>query len=79
MPRAFDSDERAEIPEIPRFYENVDCPRCAVVFEGTFTDVTGSMSLEDMTDPPQGVHDCPGCGLGFASEFTGWSNFSEAG
>lgn len=80
MPRAFDSDEVARWPDVVlRFSENVDCPVCETVFEGQFYDLTTSMTVEDMTDPPVGQHHCPACGHRWGSELTGWSFFSEAG
>ncbi len=81
MPRDFDSDALAGEPDRAamalRFTENVDCPQCALVFEGVFHD--DSDSVQDMTDPPVGEHVCPGCGHAFATEMTGWTFFSEAG
>ncbi len=76
MPRGFDSDDRGAAPT---FVENVDCPECGTVFEGLFRDFEGSMSVEDMTDPPIGFHVCPHCQRAWKSEATGWSFFSEAG
>lgn len=81
-PRAFDSDEVARNPGhlILRFTENVECEAgCGTVFEGVFFDTTGSMTIEDMTDPPVGEHICPFCGRHWVSELTGWTFFSEAG
>lgn len=76
MPRAFDSDEPSGIP---RFTENVTCPRCGEIFESWFHDDSSSLSVQDMTDPSTGVHDCPSCNHTWASQATGWSFFSEAG
>lgn len=79
-PRAFDSDEVARSEgTVLRFTENVECRACETVFEGVFYDPCGSMTVEDMTDPPVGEHICPACGLHWLSEMTGWSFFSEAG
>ncbi len=79
-PRAFDSDEvrRAEAPLLT-FDEIVTCPECGLEFEGEFADESGAMDVEDLTDPPVGHHQCPGCGYHWVSEATGWSFFSEAG
>lgn len=75
-PRAFDSDKvRGQL----WFRENVDCPACGEVFEGEFVDNAGSMSVEDMTEPPVGSHRCPACGREWVSEMTGWMFYSEAG
>lgn len=74
MPRAFDSGEQSGLLH---FTELVDCPACGLTFDGDFTD--GSMSVEDIVDPPQGRHQCPGCGHGWVSEMTGWNFFTEAG
>lgn len=80
MPRAFDSDEVAHSDRpVLRFVEIVDCPVCETEFEGQFHDPSGSMTVEDMTDPPIGEHLCPACGHRWDSEMTGWSFFSEAG
>lgn len=76
MPRAFDSDDRHAALA---FVENVDCPVCDTVFEGHFVDESHSISYEDMTDPPKGVHECPHCQRVFTTEMTGWSFFSEPG
>lgn len=75
-PRDFDSDDRTQTPA---FVENVDCDRCGTTFEGFFLDTTGSLSFEDMTDPPEGHHICPACGHSWRSQATGWSFYSEAG
>ncbi len=77
MPRDFDSDTR--ISQRPEFIENVDCDSCGTTFEGFFADQSGSMSFEDMTDPPAGTHTCPGCQRVFTTELTGWTFYSEAG
>jgi predicted RNA-binding Zn-ribbon protein involved in translation (DUF1610 family) len=78
-PRAFDSDEvaRDEHPGLLRFTENVDCPQCGQVFEGQFHDP--SLTVQDITDPPAGRHECPNCGHRFTSELTGWTMYNEAG
>lgn len=76
MPRSFDSDSA---PAELRFTENVTCPACGEIFEGSFVDYTESQSVEDMTEPPVGEHECPRCGHGFRSELTGWMFFTEAG
>lgn len=76
MPRDFDSDNlRGQLT----FTENVTCSGCGEVFEGTFIDYSESQSVEDMVDPPAGVHVCPECGYGWKSEMTGWMFYSEAG
>lgn len=78
-PRAFDSDEvaRDEHPGPLRFTETVECPHCAQEFEGVFFD--DSMTVQDITDPPEGHHRCPRCGHAWRSELTGWTFYSEAG
>lgn len=80
MPRNFDSDEVArsfvEGMEL-QFVENVDCPACGTVFEGEFHD--DSITVEDVVDPPVGVHRCPACGHEWSSAMTGWTFYSEAG
>lgn len=76
MPRSFDSDDPDPTLE---FTENVDCPSCGEIFEGTFHDLSGSLSVQDMVDPPVGSHDCPLCRRQFTSLGTGWSFYSEAG
>jgi uncharacterized protein (UPF0212 family) len=76
MARLFDSDSP---PPVLTFAENVECPGCGEIFEGLFTDYTASPSVEDLTEPPLGRHECPECGLGFASAMTGWMFFTEAG
>ncbi len=76
MPRSFDSDDR---DPVLRFTENVECPVCEEIFEGDFVDLTKSLSVSDMTEPPQGVHECPACGCEFGSVMTGWMFYSEAG
>jgi uncharacterized protein (UPF0212 family) len=76
MPRSFDSDDSDAVLQ---FTENVDCPVCGERFEGIFYDQSGSLSVQDMTDPPTGRHECPRCGAMFVSDATGWSFFSEAG
>lgn len=76
MPRRFDSDDRDPVLV---FTENVDCPRCGELFEGTFYDQSRSLTVQDMVDPPVGEHECPGCGCRFTSSATGWSFYSEAG
>lgn len=76
MPRAFDSDAA---PDRLDFTENVICGSCDEIFEGFFFDYTQSLAVEDMTEPPVGHHCCPGCGLQWSSELTGWMFYSEAG
>lgn len=76
MPRSFDSDDR---DPILRFTENVECPVCDEIFEGTFLDLTESLSVSDMTEAPIGHHCCPECGQDFISLMTGWMFYSEAG
>lgn len=76
MPRSFDSDNTESVLA---FTENVECPRCEELFEGSFVDYSQSLSVQDMTEPPEGVHECPGCQLHFRSEMTGWMFYSEAG
>lgn len=79
-PRDFDSDEVARGDRhVLRFTENVECRLCETVFPGEFVDLTGSMTVEDMTDPPIGTHTCPACGHQWSSELTGWQMFTEAG
>ena len=77
MPRQFDSDAVARGEEGLRFTENLDCPQCALMFEGVFVD--DSISVEDIVDPPRAAHTCPGCGHQWTAEMTGWTFFSEAG
>ena len=81
MPRAFDSDDvlRASGASALRFTENVTCPVCGCMFEGVFFDDSGSTSVEDIVDPPEGLHDCPECPHSWVSTATGWTFFSEAG
>ncbi len=74
MVRQFDSGDP---PPVLVFTELVDCPACATTSEGVFAD--GSLSVEDITDPPVGQHTCPACGHTWASELTGWIMFGEAG
>lgn len=76
MPREFDSDAPAPVL---RFTENVECPRCGEMFEGIFTDQSRSLSVQDMTDPPVGHHECCWCGHLFTSELSGWMLYGEAG
>jgi uncharacterized protein (UPF0212 family) len=76
LPRAFDSDAD---PQVLRFTENVECPGCGEVFEGEFCDHTASLTVQDMVDAPTGEHECPVCGLCFASAMTGWLFYGEAG
>lgn len=78
MPRAFDSDavQRGEQPLV--FTENVECPQCATVFDGSFHD-SESLSVEDVADPPTGTHTCPACGHSWMSSMSGWVFFTEAG
>lgn len=77
MPRNFDSDSPTS--PVCSFVEIVDCDSCGTTFEGFFTDQSGSLSFEDMTDPPAGTHTCPGCQRVFSTELTGWTFYSEAG
>lgn len=76
MPRGFDSDDPAAVL---LFSENVECPSCAEIFEGLFYDPHASLSVQDMTDPPLGRHECPSCATVWISRATGWSFYSEAG
>lgn len=74
MPRDFDSAE----PDCPvRFTELVDCPACAVTFEGVFAD--DSLSVQDLADAPSARHSCPACGHRFTTQLTGWTFYTEAG
>lgn len=76
MPRDFDSDDfRGQLT----FTENVTCPACSEVFEGTFIDYSESQSVEDLVDPPEGDHQCDACGRRWSSRMTGWMFYSEAG
>ncbi len=75
MPRSFDSDAA---PGLLGFTENVQCPVCGETFEGHFLDYSQSLSVQDMTEPPTGEHECE-CGHRFRSELTGWMFYSEAG
>lgn len=77
MPRGFDSDAVARGEQALRFVERVDCPACALVFEGVFH--ADADTVEDLAAPPVGAHTCPGCGHGFGTELTGWTFYSEAG
>lgn len=77
MPRSFDSADGDGL--VLRFTENVDCPACGTTFEGVFHDQDQSITVEDMTEPPVGEHECPACGHRWASAATGWAFFSEAG
>ncbi len=77
MPRAYDSDRQRREQKPLRFVENVDCPRCATTFDGTFHGQ--GTDLDDLVDPPTGTHTCPGCGRQFTTEFTGWMFHTEAG
>ncbi len=77
MVRAFDSDEVNRTGCPMRFTEIVDCPRCGTAFDADFVD--GSISVEDIVDPPTGRHTCPRCEHTWVSEMTGWTFFSEAG
>lgn len=74
MPRDFDSDQPAERCV---FTEQVDCPRCGTTFEGLFSD--DSDTVQEITEAPQGTHQCPKCGYQWVSDFSGWTFFSEAG
>lgn len=76
MPRAFDSDDD---PQDLVFTENVECPYCAEIFLGEFTDLSRSLSVQDMVDAPVGVHECPDCGTEFKTAMTGWMLYGEAG
>lgn len=76
MPRSFDSDDRD--PTLT-FTENVECAACGEISEGEFRDESASLSVQDMTDPPVGSHNCPACGAFWRSEMTGWMFYSEAG
>ncbi len=59
--------------------ENVDCDLCGTTFDGVFSDQSGSLSVEDLTEPPIGTHTCPACQRVFTTELTGWMFYSEAG
>ena len=74
MARAFDSDQP---PARWLFTERVDCPACGTTFVGEFRD--DSDSLQDLTDAPQGAHECPECLHEWVSGMTGWTFFTEAG
>lgn len=76
MPRDFDSDDHEASLE---FTENVECPQCGCIFEGRFFDFQQSLSVQDMTEPPMGAHECPECEWEWGSEMTGWMLYSEAG
>lgn len=76
MARLFDSDSPSPVLS---FAENVECSSCGEIFEGTFIDYTASLSVEDLTAPPLGRHECPECGVQWSSEMTGWMFYSEAG
>jgi hypothetical protein len=76
IPRSFDSDSN---PGILSFTENVDCPSCGERFEAEFVDHSQSLSVQDMTEPPRGDHQCPVCDHEFDSSMTGWMFYSEAG
>lgn len=81
-PRAFDSSDHTDADPgqfMWRYAENVECPICFLVFEGEFHDLSGSLSPEDMVDPPIGTHTCPECGHQWTSGMTGWTFFSESG
>ncbi len=73
MPRNFDSADRGRVV----FVENVDCPACGLTFEGVF--VTTEAEVEDVVAAPEALQTCPGCGLAFASQLTGWHMHQEAG
>jgi uncharacterized protein (UPF0212 family) len=75
-PRAFDSD--IPTPQL-RFVENVDCDSCGTTFEGIFLDADASLTVDDMVNPPLGVHECPCCQHTFETRLTGWSFYSEPG
>lgn len=77
MPRQFDAEEQERTGEVLRFSANVDCLRCAVVYEGTWTD--SSISVEDMVDAPVQEQTCPQCGYVQEEEYPGWMFRSEAG
>lgn len=76
MPRNFDSDDAQAALT---FTENVECPHCATIFEGQFYDLSQSLSVQDMTEPPIGQHECPECLWEWPSKMTGWMFYSEAG
>lgn len=77
MPRDFDSDEVEHDRASLRFTEFVTCPHCGVEFEGVFTD--DAMSVQDITDAPQGTQRCPGCGYEWCCGMSGWTFYGEAG
>lgn len=76
VPRDFDSDSPTDGHA---FVENVDCECCGITFEAFFHDVGGSLSFQDMSEPPVGTHSCPGCKHVFTTELTGWTFYNEAG
>jgi hypothetical protein len=71
--RAFESDQPGRLV----FTEWVDCPACGTTFEGQFFD--DSDTIQDLTEAPQGAHECPECRYEWVSGMTGWTFFSEAG
>ncbi len=73
MPRDVDSSDNGLLV----FFERVDCPACGTTFEGQFRD--DSDTVQDLTEAPQGAHECPECRYEWVSELSGWTFFSEAG
>lgn len=76
MPRIEGAAARNRVGPL-RFCEWVDCVGCGLEFEGEF--VAAGACVQDVVEPPVGFHRCPACGREFASEFTGWAMFQEAG
>ncbi len=73
--RTFDSDN-ARAGSLLVFSEVVTCPDCGAEQEGMFA--AAGDSVEDLTDPPTGEHECA-CGRRWCSTATGWSTYGEAG
>jgi hypothetical protein len=72
-----DSDEQARGDEPLRLTANVDCRQCGAAYEGQWAD--SSISLEDMTEPPVAMQECPACGCRQEETWPGWMHRSEAG
>lgn len=58
------------------FSANVECPDCALLFEGFW--VSDAIDIEQITDPPEGEQLCPNCGCVFEETYPGWSVYNEA-